>query len=517
MQLNTEEPVMDTRKRIAIKRLTITKVFFVALLIVCCSGLLVRSAPISQLEQVLASGELRVISRNGPTTFYEGANGLTGFEYTLLQNFAQSLGVKLVILDDDKTVKGRFKIDTNTYDLASASMVAKLGSTQHLRFTAPYMEVTQQLIYNTTHTAPANITDLLNKNIVVLANSTQREQLLDLQHSVPELRWTEVEGVEIIDLLDMVEQGTADYAVVDSAMYALYRYSYPHTQFALNLNSPQPVAWAFTQSRDNSLFDAAQKHLAVIRQNGLLAQVAARFFDQFEPLETVTSGDAMMFSYRIEKRLPLWEEAIKAAAAEYSLDWKLLAATGYQESHWDPQAESVTGVRGFMMLTLDTAKELGVSDREDPHQSIKGGAKYIKNLQERLPERIVGEDRLYMTLAAYNHGLGHLEDARVLTEKMGGNPNLWADVSQYFPLLAKHQYYSTAKHGYARGWEPVTYVQNIINYQKILTWHEQHEQFRLATLNANLDIDVNPASTQPTASEKLSRNNLDKSFSLSIL
>ncbi len=97
-------------------------------------------------------------------------------------------------------------------------MVAKLGSTQHLRFTAHYMEVTQQLIYNTTHTAPTNITDLLNKNIVVLANSTQREQLRDLQQSVPELRWTEVEGVEIIDLLDMVEQGTADYAVVDSAM-----------------------------------------------------------------------------------------------------------------------------------------------------------------------------------------------------------------------------------------------------------------------------------------------------------
>ncbi len=507
---------MDTHKRTAVKRFTITNIF-IALLLVCSSGLLVRSTPISQLEQVLTSGELLVISRNGPTTFYEGANGLTGFEYTLLQSFAQSLGVKLIILDDDKAVKTRFKMSTDAFDLASASMVAKLGSTQRLRFTESYMEVTHQLIYNTTQTAPANLNDLLNKNIVVVAKSTQQEQLYELQQSLPELRWTEVEGVETIDLLDMVEQGKADYAVVDSAIYTLYRYSYPHTQFALNLNPPQPIAWAFTQSRDNSLYDAAQKHLAKIRQNGLLAQVTARFFEQFEPLETVTSGDAMMFSYRLEKRLPLWEDAIKAAANEYRLDWKLLAAIGYQESHWDPQAESVTGVRGFMMLTLDTAKELGVSNREDPHQSIKGGAKYIKNLEERLPERILGEDRLYMTLAAYNLGLGHLEDARVLTEKMGGNPNLWADVSQYFPLLAKHQYYSTAKHGYARGWEPVTYVQNIINYQKILTWHEQHEHFRLATLNANLDMNTNTSSTEPTAIEKLSRNNLDKSLSLSIL
>lgn len=507
---------MDTHKRATIKRFTIKNVFFI-LLLVCSSVLLVRSAPISQLEQVLTSGELRVISRNGPTTFYEGANGLTGFEYTLLQNFAQSLGVKLVILDNDKAVKTRFNMSTDIFDLASASMVTKLGSARHLRFSAPYMEVTHQLIYNTTQTAPTNLNNLLNKNIVVLAKSLQRDQLHDLQQSLPELRWTEVKGVEITDLLDMVEQGKADYAVVDSAMYTLFRYSYPHTQFALNLGKPQPISWAFTQSRDNSLYDAAQKHLAKIRQNGLLTQITARFFDQFEPLESVTSGDAMMFSYRLEKRLPQWEEAIKTAANEYGLDWKLLAAIGYQESHWDPEAESVTGVRGFMMLTLDTARELGVSDREDPNQSIEGGAKYIKILEERLPERILGEDRLYMTLAAYNLGLGHLEDARVLTEKMGGNPNLWADVSQYFPLLAKHQYYSTAKHGYARGWEPVTYVQNIINYQKILVWHEQHEQFRMATLNTNVDIETNSLSPKATANEKLSRNNLDTSLSLSIL
>ena len=508
---------MDIRKRTVEKRFSITNLFVLLILALSTSGLLVRSAPLSQLEKILARGELRVLSRNGPTTFYEGAKGLTGFEYTLLSDFAKTLGVKLLIQDIDKPTNTFYQNKDETFDLANPSLATKLGPAQHVRYSAPYMEVTQQLIYNTNQTAPENINELLGKNVVVLTKSAPLEQLRDLQKSLPGLHWTEIESVETIDLLDMVEQGTVDYAIVDSALYALYRYSYPHTKLGINLSAPQPVAWALTQSSDNSLYDALQKYLSNIRQSGSLAQITARFFEQFEQLDTVTSADAIMFTYRIDKRLPLWETSIKMAAREYALDWKLLAAVGYQESQWDPDAESFTGVRGFMMLTSDTAKDLGVTDREDPQQSIGGGAKYLKSLHERLPEKIKGDDRRYMTLAAYNLGLGHLEDARVLTEKMGGDPNLWADVSKHFPLLAKSQYYETAKHGYARGWEPVTYVQNVINYEKILGWHEEHKLFRLATQSTNQDTEENSLTVAPTAIEKLSRNNLDKSLSLSIL
>lgn len=504
---------MDIRKHTTAKRFSITNVFIVAFLI-CCSSVLVRSAPPSQLEQILASGELRVISRNGPTTFYEGSEGLTGFEYTLLQGFAHSLGVKLVIKNDDLSNNVYPKIKTDAFDVISASVVAKLSATEHLRLASPYMEVTQQLIFNTNQTAPQNVTDLIGKNILVLANSTQLDQFRSLQKLVPELKCTEVEGVEMTDLLDMVEQGKADYAVVDSAIYALYRYSYPHTQFGFNLSEAQPVAWGFAESQDSSLYDAAQQYLSSIRQDGTLAQVTSRFFDQ---MVEVSTDDTIRFSQELERRLPHWEDHIKTAAATYGVDWQLVAAVGYQESHWDPKAESVTGVRGFMMLTNNTAKELGVQNREDPKQSINGGAKYIKYLQERLSDKIQGDDRLFMVLAAYNLGLGHLEDARALTEKKGGNPNEWEDVSQYFPLLAKYQYYSKAKHGYARGWEPVTYVQNVINYQKILARYKKHEQFRMATLNANSDDVPNPMQLKSTAVEKLSRNNLDNSSSLSIL
>lgn len=504
---------MDIRKRTAAKRFSIVNVFIIFTL-VCCTSLLVRSTPPSQLEQVLVAGELRVLSRNGPTTFYEGSEGLTGFEYTLLQGFAKSLGVRITITEDDQvaTIYSKFKSsDDKNYDVVSAGVNTKLRTSQNLRFTMPYMEVTQQVIFNSNQTAPLEPNDLINKKIVVLTKSVQLEQLRALQLTLPSLQWEEIDALEMTDLLDMIEQGQADYAVVDSAIYTLYRYSYPHTKMAFNLNTPQPVALALTQSRDDSLYDALQKYLNTIHKDGTLAQINGRFFEQMEP---VNSDDAMMFSYRIGNRLKDWEEGLKTAANAYDVDWHLLAAISYQESHWDPKAESPTGVRGFMMLTHDTAKELGVSNREDPIQSIHGGAKYIKNLHERLPQRIQGEDRLYMALAAYNTGLGHLEDARVLTERMGGNPNLWADVSKHFPLLTKHQYFSIAKHGYVRGFEPVTYVQNVINYQKILTQYKKHEQFRMATSNTT---NADAQHTEPTAFEKLSKNHLDHSVSLSIL
>jgi membrane-bound lytic murein transglycosylase F len=173
----------------------------------------------------------------------------------------------------------------------------------------------------------------------------------------------------------------------------------------------------------------------------------------------------------------------------------------------------------LMMLTLATASDMGVKDRIDPSQSIYGGAKYFRNLLDRIPARVTGDDRVYMALAAYNVGMGHLEDARVLTEIHGDDPNKWSDVRKYLPLLAKRQYYSKTKHGYARGWEPVAYVKNVRNYHKILAWHSQHEQRRLAvTHDDETDVQIPLESTeslQPVKS-KFSRNSFNTS-SLSVL
>ncbi|MEH6635710.1 MAG: transglycosylase SLT domain-containing protein, partial [Halioglobus sp.] len=148
------------------------------------------------------------------------------------------------------------------------------------------------------------------------------------------------------------------------------------------------------------------------------------------------------------------------------------AAIAYQESHWNPQAESPTGVRGMMMLTLPTAKEMAVSDRLDAGQSLRGGARYLKNIRRRLPDDITEPDRTWLALAAYNIGLGHLEDARVITDRQGGDPDLWLEVMERLPLLQKSKYFQNVRYGYARGLEAATYVQNIRHYYSILQWQD---------------------------------------------
>ena len=480
---------MEIRKPVALVIKSILTSLFVATSLFASSLLLVRSTTPTQLEKVLEAGELRVLSTNGPTTYYEDSNGLTGFEYSLVKGFADSLGVNLVIEDQPDLNQMLDSVASQQFDFAAAGLTALESANQALRFSAPFMQITQQLIYNSRRPMPASIKDLSGKKVFIIANQTHEARLRKLRQDFPDLDWQPLDNAEMIDLLDMVNKGEADYAVIDSSVYDLNRYSYLKARRAFDVSDPQPLAWAFLAHKDNSLFDAAQQYLGRIKMDGSLAKLTEEFFDRY--IEEVTTGEAMVFSYRLEQRLPQWMEDMKAASAEFDLDWHLLAAISYQESHWIADARSHTGVRGLMMLTKDTAKAVGIQDRENPQQSIYGGAKYLRMLLERLPKRIEDDERLHFALAAYNQGLGHLEDARVLTERMGGNPSKWEDVRKYMPLLSKKQYYSRAKHGYMRGWEPVKFVDNVLNYHKIIAWHQQQEAFRLATAGTGNKLSAN--------------------------
>jgi len=163
-------------------------------------------------------------------------------------------------------------------------------------------------------------------------------------------------------------------------------------------------------------------------------------------------------------------------AEKTSIDWRLLAAISYQESHWNEKAISPTGVKGLMMLTQATAKDLGVKDRTQARDSIDGGARYLKQRIAIIPERVLEPDRTWFALASYNIGFGHLNDARILTQQLGKNPDKWIDVKQFLPLLSQEKWYSQTRHGYARGKEPVRYVSNIRSYLDLLIWNTNNKQ-----------------------------------------
>jgi membrane-bound lytic murein transglycosylase F len=200
--------------------------------------------------------------------------------------------------------------------------------------------------------------------------------------------------------------------------------------------------------------------------SGELAVLQERYYGFVELFDYV---DTRRFIARIRSRYPKFEQYFVEAADKYGLPPMMLAAQAYQESHWRANARSPTGVRGIMMLTLTTARAMGVNSRLDPRQSIFGGARYMnKLLNDRFEDEVAEPDRSWLALAAYNVGRGHLHDAQTLAREQGLNPYLWSDVKQVLPLLSDKRYYSKLKYGYARGSEPVRYVQRIRDYQLIL-------------------------------------------------
>jgi len=185
-------------------------------------------------------------------------------------------------------------------------------------------------------------------------------------------------------------------------------------------------------------------------------------------VSSLTSLDKIVFSRHVDTRLPKYRPFFKQAGHRFGIPWTLLAAQGYQESHWNPHAVSPTGVRGIMMLTRVTSSTVGIRNRRDPLQSIRGGARHLARLLKYLPTEIQEPDRTWIALAAYNVGMGHVKDARILAKRFGKDPNRWTDLKTVLPLLAKKKYYQTLPHRYARGWEPVTYVERIRNYYSLL-------------------------------------------------
>lgn len=426
------------------------------------------------LENVLASGKLHIVSRNGPTTYYEGPDGeLTGFEYSLAKGFAEDMGVELVVHDEEDLAAMLDAVERNKVHLAAAGLTITEKRSERVKFGTPYLEVKPQLIYRAGEERPSSIADIIGKNLVVISNSSHTEHLRALQREYPGLMWEERHDVEMLDLLAMVHNGEADYTIVDSNAYEMSESVYPRARVAFDMKDIEHLAWAFPKNKDDSLYRRAQAYFDRIKTAGVIQDTFERFYGH---LGEIDYSGAILFAHRVGTRLPKWEAKLKAAADEYDLDWQLLAALSYQESHWNPLAKSPTGVRGFMMLTLPTADEMGVANRLDAEQSIMGGARYFRSIYNRIPERIQDPDRKWLALAAYNIGMGHLEDARVLTEIHGGDPDKWADVRENLLLLAKRKYYKRTKHGYARGWEAVDYVQNIRNFHTIIAWNEKEAQ-----------------------------------------
>jgi len=424
------------------------------------------------LDQILETGELRVVTRNSPTSYTITPDGPTGPEYDLVRAFAEELGVALVIQSVESVSEILPMLLSGEAHMAAAGLSVTESRRKYLSFGYPYESVDVHLIYKLGTGRPRSVEDILDRSIEVMASTSHVGMLDQLKAEHPNLIWTENADVEAAELLEKVATGEIDLTVSDSTDFDIQRHFYPDLRIAFDLYVDDPLAWAFPKRSADSLLSRADDFLIGADRSGVLARVHDRYYGHTKKYDYVGTRN---FIRHFESRLPRYRATFESAGAESGVDWRLLAAIGYQESHWRANAVSPTGVRGIMMLTQATADYLGIDDREDPENSIRGGAQYYSRQTERVADTVSEPDRTWMALAAYNVGFNHLKDARMIVEWEGGDPDLWIDISKALPLLAQRKWYSKVPYGYARGWEPVLYVNNIRAYYNILKWLTEKE------------------------------------------
>lgn len=422
--------------------------------------------PSRSLAEIKESGELVVLTRNAPTTRYIGRDGQpTGPEHDLAMAFGEWLGVDVEFHYKDSVAALLDGVEQAEGDLAAGGLTITEPRRDRFRFGPPYQTVTQQVACRRDNVQPEEVADLVGLDLRVIADSSYVERLEALKaDSHPELEWRAVEGVTTESLLRGVWQGEFDCTVADSTIVDLNRRYFPELIAPFNLSREQELGWVMPQQRKD-LAREIVSWLEQYREDGHLESVQDKYYGFFAEFDYV---DIRRYIRRIDERFPRYRQWFREAAGQHGLPFTLVAAQGYQESHWRADAVSPTGVRGIMMLTLPTAKELGVTDRLDPRQSIFGGAKYLARLKRSFVDEVGEPDRTLLALAAYNVGRGHMHDAQTLARRRGLSPHRWRDVREVLPLLSDPAYYNGLKYGYARGHEPVRYVQRIREYRHVL-------------------------------------------------
>jgi membrane-bound lytic murein transglycosylase F len=417
------------------------------------------------LERVVASGRLTVATTNSPTTCYMGPQGLSGYECDLLQGFARKLGARLDLGFFDNAPAAVDAVAAHRADLGAAGIGVTAAAQGQVHFTAPLHQVVQQLVYNYKDDAPQSTHDLQGQ-LKVVAGGSAEDCLASRKAQDHSLNWQRASADDNAEsLLYQVATGALDYTVADSDLVAIEQRYHPQLRVAFSVCAPQDLAWVAGPGPDDSLYQAAQEYLRSLDAREL-ASLRNRYVG--DAVNADYQG-VVQFSDDARDKLPRYQRQFRDAAEKHELDWRWLAAIGYQESHWDADAVSPTGVRGIMMLTEDTAGDLEVN-RRNAADSIRGGAEHFDDLLFSLPPQIRDPDRTWMALAAYNLGIGHLMDARNLAAQLGGDPNRWLDVRDALPLLARERWFKNTRHGYARGREAVDFVANVRNYYDILSW-----------------------------------------------
>ncbi|WP_428848378.1 membrane-bound lytic murein transglycosylase MltF [Shewanella electrodiphila] len=441
------------------------------------------------IEETPQRTVLKVGTLYGSQTYLNSDQGESGFDYEMAAKFADYLDVPLEMIPYHNRQQLFEALRLNQIDIVAAAITTTKNRREQFLLGPTLYEVNQVLIYKSGNLKPRDF-NKLQGDVIVISESAAVDTVIKLQQTNPNLSWQQVDDKDNEELFSMVASGEVLYTIADSNSLLINQRYLPELREGIVLDDKTEVVWLLPPLDSDRLMSALLSFWHNQKRNGTLEHLNEKYFGHVKRFDYV---DTRAFIRAIDNVLPEYQALFEKHAG--NLDWRKLAAAGYQESHWNPKARSPTGVRGMMMLTQPTASSVGVDNRLDAEQSIRGGAIYLQKMIDRLPASIPDSQRIWFALASYNVGLGHVEDARKITQGMGKDPSAWRDVKQVLPLLQQRKYYQHTRYGYARGSEAVHYVDNIRRYYDTLVWVDNQ------TKQLELELEQTEALAEETGSQ----------------
>lgn len=415
------------------------------------------------VRKIKERGKLTVIMVNNANVYYSYRDQYMGFEYDLAKAFADSLGVTLEVITPgwDELFK---TLNSGKADLIAAGMTITEPREHIVNFSDGYLDIQQQVIVHKSNKSIQGLEDLAGKTIHIRSGTSYEQRLKELKDQGLDVTVVLHKNMPTEELINKVSQKKIEITIADSNIAMLNQRYYPDIRIAFPIEKTQSLGWAVRKG-DIQLLLTVNRFLTKTHDNGLFATIYDRYYRGVSVFDYV---DLKKFHRRLETRLPKYKTLIQEEAKKHGLDWRMIVAVVYQESHFNPRAKSYTGVRGLMQVTLKTAKEMGIKNRISPDQSIKAGVGYIAKLYDRFDDIENHDERILFALASYNVGYGHVRDAQGICRNKGWDPNRWASLKKALPLLVEEEYHTKTTYGYARGSEPVRFVSRILVYFDII-------------------------------------------------
>lgn len=436
----------------------------------------------TSLKVIREKGKISAVTDFNSTNYFIYRGKPMGFQYELLQGLAKELNVDLEIVVNNDLERNFQMLEAEKVDIIAVNLTVTHERSKRIDFTLPHNQTRQVLVQRKPEnwrrmstrevelSVIRNQLELAGKEIHVQSNSSFAERLKNLSEEIGDsIKIIETSEYEVEQLIGMVAKGEIDYTVADENVALINQTYYPNLDVQTAISFPQNLAWGL-RKEDDSLRLAINDWLRSFKNSADYNQLYNKYFYNIRAINLVESEHYTINSGQISE----YDELIKTYNDIVGWDWRLIASLIYQESRFKPNVRSWAGAFGLMQLMPSTARRFGASRRSSPEKNIQAGIKFLKWLDTRFLNRGIDDDeeRIKFILGAYNVGLGHILDARRLTEKYGKDPDLWDDnVEDYILKKSNPKYYNdeVVYYGYARGYETYNYVNQIL---------ERYEQYK---------------------------------------